>query len=348
MFNFKTFIRAATFAVGTMAAITAAHAAENITGAGATFPYPIYAKWAEAYKAETGVGLNYQSIGSGGGIKQIQAGTVDFGATDRPLDKATLDMTGLVQFPMVMGGIVPVVNLPGIAPNSIVLTGPVIAGIYLGSITNWNDPQIAELNPGVQFPDKSIVAVYRSDGSGTTFNFTTYLSRVSEWRDVNTSVEWPTGLGGKGNEGVAALVSQTDGAVGYVEYAYALQNKMTYTKMINASGKTVSPSLASFQAGAANADWKSVPGFGVILANQWGDDVWPMTAATFILMHKKADNPATSAAALKFFKWSYEKGQALAQSLEYVPMPANAIPQFEGVWNGITDQNGKPVLAAAK
>ncbi|MDE1172802.1 MAG: phosphate ABC transporter substrate-binding protein PstS [Parvibaculaceae bacterium] len=346
MFNFKTFVRAATVAIGTMAAMATAHADTSITGAGATFPYPVYAKWAEAYKAETGVGLNYQSIGSGGGIKQIQAGTVDFGATDRPLDKATLDMTGLVQFPMVMGGIVPVVNLPGIAPDSIVLTGPVLAGMYSGSITNWNDPQIAQLNPGVTFPDKAILPVYRSDGSGTTFNFTTYLSRVSEWRDVNTSVEWPTGLGGKGNEGVAALVSQTDGAVGYVEFAYAIQNKMTYTKMINASGKTVSPSLATFQSAAAKADWNSVPGFGVILANQWGDDVWPMTAATFILMHKKAGNAVTSAATLKFFKWSYEKGQNLAEGLQYVPMPANAVPQFEAVWNGITNDDGKPVLAA--
>ena len=270
--------------------------AAEISGAGATFPYPIYAKWADAYKKETGTGLNYQSIGSGGGIKQIQNKTVTFGATDAPLKGAELEKFGLVQFPMVMGGIVPVVNLEGIKGGELVIDGPTLAKIFMGEIKKWDDAAIKKLNPNAKLPRQAIAVVHRSDGSGTTYNFAYYLAEVSaDWKSkvgVNTSVQWPVGIGAKGNEGVANNVTQTKGAIGYVEYAYALQNKLTHTNMINKAGKTMSPTSESFQAAAANADWKSQPGYGVILANQPGDNSWPMTAATWILMYKQPQDAA--------------------------------------------------------
>ena len=299
--------------------------AADISGAGATFPYPIYAKWADAYKKETGNGLNYQSIGSGGGIKQIKAKTVTFGASDAPLPGKDLDEAGLAQFPMVMGGIVPVVNLDGIKPGELTIDGPTLAKIFLGEIKNWDDAAIKKLNPSAKLPTQAIAVVHRSDGSGTTFIFTYYLSEVSaDWKSkvgTNTSVEWPAGIGAKGNEGVANNVANTKGSVGYVEYAYAKQNKLTFTKMINKDGKTVAPTSEAFQAAAANADWKSQPGYGVILANQPGDKSWPMTAATWILIYKQPQDPAATGEALKFFAWAYKNGAKMAEDLDYVPMP---------------------------
>lgn len=338
--------------VAAAAAIAPAHA-DNISGAGATFPYPIYAKWADAYKKETGIGLNYQSIGSGGGIKQIKAKTVTFGASDAPLKGDDLEKTGLVQFPMVMGGIVPVLNVPGIKAGEIVIDGPTLADIFLGKIKKWNDAALKKLNPNAKLPDSAIAVVHRSDGSGTTFNFVYYLSDVSaEWKSkvgVATSVQWPVGIGAKGNEGVANNVSNTKGSIGYVEYAYALQNKLTYAKMINKAGKTVAPTSEAFQAAAANADWKSKPGYGVILANQPGDASWPMTAATWILMYKQPKDPKASALALKFFAWCYEKGSKMAEALDYVPMPANVVKDVEAYWKAeIKDASGKPIFAMMK
>ncbi|PZQ12958.1 MAG: phosphate ABC transporter substrate-binding protein PstS [Ancylobacter novellus] len=326
-------------------------AALDISGAGATFPYPIYAKWAEAYKKETGNGLNYQSIGSGGGIKQIQAKTVTFGATDAPLKGADLEKHGLVQFPMVMGGIVPVVNVEGVAPGQLTLDGPTLAKIFLGEIKTWDDEAIKKLNAGVSLPSMAIAIVHRSDGSGTTFNFTNYLSKVSPaWKDKvgsATAVEWPTGLGGKGNEGVANYVAQTKGAIGYVEYAYAKQNKLSHTKMVNKDGKAVEPVLKSFQAAAANADWKSEPGFGVILTEEPGADSWPITAATFILIHKEPKDVAAATEALKFFAWAYKGGAKMAEDLDYIPMPTEVVGQVQSVWaKEIKDSEGKPLYAA--
>ena len=315
--------------------VTTAFAAD-ISGAGASFPYPVYTKWADAYKKETNVGLNYQSIGSGGGIKQIQNKTVTFGATDAPLKGADLEKHGLVQFPMVMGGIVAVANLDGIKGGDIVLDGPTLAKIFLGEIKTWDDAAIKKLNASVKLPSQAIAVVHRSDGSGTTFNFAHYLAEVSpDWKSkvgVNTSLQWPVGIGAKGNEGVANNVAQTKGAVGYVEYAYALQNKLTYAKMINKAGKTVSPTAETFQAAAASADWKSQPGYGVILANQPGDNSWPMTAATWILIHKQPQDAAATKDALKFFAWSYKNGAKMADELHYVPMPANVIADIEKTW----------------
>jgi phosphate transport system substrate-binding protein len=333
---------------GILAAAILPAMAMDISGAGATFPYPIYAKWADAYKKETGVGLNYQSIGSGGGIKQIEARTVTFGATDAPLKGDDLDKNGLVQFPMVMGGIVPVVNLAGIKAGDLVIDGPTLANIFLGNIKTWDDPAIKKLNPSAKLPSQAIAVVHRSDGSGTTFNFAYYLAQVSpDWKDkvgFNTSVEWPVGIGAKGNEGVSQNVSQTNGAIGYVEYAYALQNKMTYTKMMNKDGKTVSPTSDAFQAAAANADWSSVPGYGVILANQPGATSWPMTAATFILIPKQPQDPAATTEALKFFAWAYAKGAKMAEELDYVPMPAKVVSSIEAMWSkDIKDASGKPL-----
>ena len=324
--------------------------AADISGAGASFPYPIYTKWADAYKKETGVGLNYQSIGSGGGIKQIKAKTVTFGASDAPLSGKDLDETGLVQFPMVMGGIVPVINVDGIKPGELVLDGPTLARIFMGEIKKWNDPAIAKLNAQVKLPDQAIAVVHRSDGSGTTFNFAYYLADVSpEWKSkvgVNTALQWPVGIGAKGNEGVANNVGNTKGSIGYVEYAYALQNKLTHTNMINKAGKTVEPTSEAFQAAAANADWKSKPGYGVILANQPGDKSWPMTAATWILMYKKPTDAAAAADALKFFDWAYRKGDKLADELHYVAMPANVVKDVEAYWaKEVIDASGKPVYA---
>jgi len=319
------------------AAIVPAKAAD-ISGAGATFPYPIYAKWADAYKKQTGTGLNYQSIGSGGGIKQIKAKTVTFGASDAPLPGKELDEAGLAQFPMVMGGIVPVVNIDGIKPGDLVLDGPTLAKIYLGEITKWDDAAIKKLNPGAKLPSQAIAIVHRSDGSGTTYNFAFYLADVSaDWKSkvgVNTSLQWPSGIGAKGNEGVANNVGNTKGSIGYVEYAYAKQNKLTYTKMINKAGKTVSPTSDAFQAAAGNADWKSQPGYGVILANQPGDKSWPMTAATWILVYKQPSDAAATAEALKFFDWAYKNGGKMAEELDYVPMPSNVVKDVEQYWKG--------------
>jgi phosphate transport system substrate-binding protein len=333
--NIRSIVRSATAAAVLAGGATVALAAD-ISGAGATFPYPIYAKWADAYKKETGTGLNYQSIGSGGGIKQIQNKTVTFGASDAPLKGADLDKFGLVQFPMVMGGIVPVVNLDGVKPGDLVIDGPTLAKIFLGEIKTWDDAAIKKLNPSAKLPSQAIAVVHRSDGSGTTFNFAYYLAEVSpEWKGkvgVNTSLEWPVGIGAKGNEGVANNVRQTKGSIGYVEYAYALQNKLTHAKMLNKVGKTVEPTSESFQAAAANADWKSQPGYGVILANQPGDASWPMTAATWILMYKDAQDKAASAEALKFFAWAYKNGDKMAEELHYVPMPANVVADIEKTW----------------
>ncbi|NEW88061.1 phosphate ABC transporter substrate-binding protein PstS [Rhodopseudomonas sp. WA056] len=322
-------------AAGMVAASTSAFAAD-ITGAGASFPFPIYSKWADAYKKETGNGLNYQSIGSGAGIKQIIAKTVTFGATDAPLKPEQLEKEGLAQWPMVMGAIVPVMNIEGIKPGEMVLDGTTLAKIYLGEIKAWNDPAIAKLNPKLKLPTDAIAVVRRSDGSGTTFNFTDYLSKVSaDWKSKvgsGTAVEWPVGVGAKGNEGVAGNISQTKNSIGYVEYAYAKQNKLTYASMINSAGKTVQPTMASFQAAAANADWAKAPGYYLILTNQPGDASWPIAAATFILMHKDATDKAASTEALKFFKWAFEKGGKMAEELDYVPMPDSVVKQVEKTW----------------
>ncbi len=330
------------------AALVPAQAAD-ISGAGATFPYPIYAKWADAYKKVTGNGLNYQSIGSGGGIKQITNKTVTFGASDAPLKGEQLNKIGLAQFPAVMGGIVPVVNLEGIKPGELTIDGPTLAKIFLGDIKKWDDPVLKKLNPHAKLPNQAIAVVHRSDGSGTTFNFVYYLSDVSaDWKSkvgVNTSVQWPMGIGAKGNEGVANNVGNTKGSIGYVEYAYALQNKLTYTKMINKAGKTVAPTSGAFQAAAANADWNSQPGFGVILANQPGDQSWPMTAATWILVYKHPSDPKATAEALKFFAWAYKNGDKMAETLDYVPMPDKVVADIEKYWKAeIKDASGKPVF----
>ena len=310
--------------------------AADISGAGATFPYPIYAKWADAYKKDTGNGLNYQSIGSGGGIKQIKAKTVTFGATDAPLTGKDLDEAGLVQFPMVMGGIVPVVNIEGITPGQLAIDGPTLAKIFLGEIKSWDDAVLKALNPKATLPAMPIAVVHRADGSGTTFNFTNYLSKASpDWQSkigANASPEWPLGIGAKGNDGVANNVAQTKGAIGYVEYAYAKQNKLTHLNMVNKDGKTVSPTLASFQAAAASADWTKEPGYHVILTDQAGAESWPITAATFILMYKKPADAAASAEALKFFGWAYDKGGKMAEELDFIPMPAKVSDLVKKTW----------------
>ena len=325
--------------------------AVDITGAGSTFAFPILAKWADAYKRETNNGLNYQSIGSGGGIKQIKAKTVTFGATDQPLKVADLQETELVQWPQIMGAIVPVVNLDGIKPGDLVLDGKTLAQIFLGKITKWNDPAIAKLNPKVSLPNVAIAVVHRSDGSGTTFNFTDYLSKVSDdWKTnigENTAVEWPVGLGSKGNEGVAAGVSQTKGSIGYVEYAYAKQNKMTYADMINHDGKTVAPTLAAFQAAAANADWAHAPGFYQILTDEPGAESWPITASTFILMHKQAADTVVSSETIKFFAWTFAKGAKMAEDLDYIPMPDAVVALIKKTWaTELKGADGKPLYNA--
>ena len=349
--TFVTYLRTMAVA-GFLAATTLTAAALDISGAGATFPYPIYAKWADTYRKETGVGLNYQSIGSGGGIKQIEARTVTFGATDAPLKGPDLDKFGLVQFPMVMGAIVPVVNIEGIKAGEIVLDGPTLAAIFLGTVKSWDDPAIKKLNPSLKLPAQAIAVVHRSDGSGTTFNFTYYLVQVSpDWKSQvgsNTSVEWPVGIGAKGNEGVSNNVTQTKGSIGYVELAYALQNKMVTTHMVNKEGKTVEASGFSVQAAAANADWSAVPGYGVILANQPGVGSWPMTAATFILIPKQPSDPAAAAEALKFFAWAYANGNKMATELDYVAMPKKVVAEIEKMWaSEIKDSSGKPLSAGA-
>jgi phosphate transport system substrate-binding protein len=350
--SLKGFAGVALLTAATAFGATLARAAD-ISGAGATFPYPIYSKWADAYKKETGNGLNYQSIGSGGGIKQIQNKTVTFGASDAPLKGEDLEKFGLAQFPMVMGAIVPVINLEGIKPGEVVLDGPTLAKIFLAEIKSWDDPAIQKLNAGVKLPKQPIVVVHRSDGSGTTYNFVYYLSDVSaDWKTkvgVNTSVEWPAGIGAKGNEGVANNVANTKGSIGYVEYAYAKQNKLTHAKMVNKDGKVVAPDSSSFQAAAANADWNSKPGYGVVLANQPGEKSWPMTAATWILIYKKPQDPAAATEALKFFAWSFAKGDKMAEELDYVPMPDKVVADIEKTWaSEIKDDSGKPLFVASK
>jgi phosphate transport system substrate-binding protein len=338
-------------AAGFLAATILPASAVNLTGAGSTFVYPVLAKWAEAYQKESGIELNYQSIGSGGGIKQITNKTVTFGASDMPLKPEEVAKKGFVQFPVVNGADVPVVNLEGVKAGALTLDGPTVANIYLGKITKWNDPAIAKLNPSLKLPDTSIVVVHRSDGSGTTFIWTDYLSKVSpEWKDQvgeSTAVEWPVGIGAKGNEGVANNVSQTRGAIGYVEYAYAKQNAMTYTKMVNRSGKTVSPNEETFQAAAAGADWASVKDFYVILTNAAGDQSWPVAGSTFILMYQNPQDAAASAAALKFFDWGYSNGKKMAADLDYVPMPDNVVTLIEKTWDQIKGPDGKPIYVAS-
>ena len=345
----KQFLVTLFAALAATAAVVAPVKAADISGAGATFPYPLYAKWADTYKKETDVGLNYQSIGSGGGIKQIKADTVTFGASDKPLPGEELEKSGLVQFPTVMGGIVPVVNLEGVKPGDIILDGPTIAKIYLGEIKTWDDPAIAKLNPGVKLPSDAIAVVYRSDGSGTTFVWTNYLSKVSaDFKSKigsNTSVQFPAGIGAKGNEGVANNVMQTKGSIGYVESAYAKQNKLAYTKLVNKDGKTVAPVKEAFQAAAASADWASTPGMGVILTDQAGAESWPITSPTFILIHKKPKNPAAVQEALKFFDWAYAKGDKMAEDLDYVPLPDNVVALVKKSWDDIAGPDNKPVYA---
>jgi phosphate transport system substrate-binding protein len=317
------------------AAFVPANAAD-ISGAGATFPYPIYAKWADAYKKETGNGLNYQSIGSGGGIKQITARTVTFGASDMPLQPADLDKIGVIQFPTVMGGIVPVVNLDGVKSGDLTIDGPTLAKIYLGEIKTWDDAALKKLNPSVKLPSQAIALVHRADGSGTTFIFTNYLSKVSaDWKSKvgsNTSVEWPGGIGAKGNEGVANNVSQTKGAIGYVETAYAKQNHLTTTKMVNKDGKVVTATPEAIMAAAAGADWAKAPGFYMILTDEPGAASWPIAGATFILVPKEPKDVAATSEALKFFAWAYKNGAQMAQSLDYIPMPDSVVKLIQDKW----------------
>jgi phosphate transport system substrate-binding protein len=320
--------------------------AADITGAGSSFAAPLLAKWAEAYKAKTNNGLNYQSIGSGAGIKLIKAKTVTFGASDMPLKQADLDAAGLTQFPMMIGGVVPVVNLKGVGAGQLVLDGPTIANIYLGKITAWNDAAIQKLNPSVKLPATAIAVAHRSDGSGTSFLFTTYLSAVSaEWSDkvgASTAVEWPVGLGGKGNEGVSAVVQQTDGSIGYVEYAYAKTNSLSFTKMVNHDGKVVAPTMEAFVAAAANADWEKAPGFYLVLDNQPGAESWPIEGASFAILYKKPDNAADVTETLKFFDWSFKNGKAMADSLDYIMMPPSVVKVIEKTWtDNIKDSSGQ-------
>jgi phosphate transport system substrate-binding protein len=330
------------------AAVSGSALAADITGAGATFPYPIYAKWADAYKKSTNVSLNYQSIGSGGGIKQITAKTVDFGASDMPMKPEDLEKNGLMQFPAIMGGVVPVYNLKGVKSGDIKLTGKLVADMYLGKITKWNDPAIAALNKGVNLPDQAISPVYRSDGSGTTFIFANYLSKVSpEWRDKvgeGTSVKFPAGVGGKGNEGVANYVGRIDGSIGYVEYAYAKQNKLAVAQLANKDGTYVLPDDDTFKAAAAGADWAKAPGMYLILTDQPGKQSWPMTGASFILMHKVQDKPDNAREVLKFFDWSFQHGDQMASDLDYVPMPDAVVKLIQADWKKqIKDTAGKTV-----
>lgn len=332
-----------TVAAATLATLAMGTAfAADITGAGATFPFPIYAKWAEAYKKETGTGLNYQSIGSSGGIKQIRAKTVTFGASDAPVKGEELDKDGMIQFPAIIGGTVPVINLAGFQPGELRVTGPVLAEMFMGTISKWNDPKLAALNPGKKLPDENITVVHRADGSGTTFNWTDYLSAVSKpWADSvgkGAAVKWPaaSSVGGKGNEGVAANVNRVKGALGYVEYAYVKKNKMNFMQLQNANGKYVSPDDTTFAAAAASADWFSVPGMGISMVNAKGDNAWPVSTASFILMYKQPADKVASAEALKFFDWAFSKGKGLASELDYVPLPDTLTAQIRSkVWNQV-------------
>lgn len=346
------FIKSALVSSLLVAASFGASAQTTINGAGATFPQPIYAQWASQYHKLEGMQINYQAIGSGGGIRQITANTVDFGASDAPLTVEQLNKGKMIQFPMVMGAIVPVVHLPGIKPGELRLNGKVLADIYLGNINNWSDKAIADLNPGVKLPNEAIYVVHRSDGSGTTFNFTEYLDQVSPaWHKqvgYAKSISWPSkaiGLGGKGNAGVANYVQRTKGSIGYVEYAYAKQSNMTYTQMQNRDGKFLMPTMKSFQAAAANADWKNAPGYHLLLNNQPGAESWPMTAATFILLHKDQKDEAKAEAMLKFFSWSYNHGK-MAASLDYVPMPASVVNMVKETWAKELKHNGKTFVNA--
>jgi phosphate transport system substrate-binding protein len=344
----KRFIPYLIMTIAVIFTFSTAASAADITGAGATFPYPVYAKWAEAYKAQTKIGMNYQSIGSGGGIKQIKAQTVDFGASDKPLKAEELNEAGLIQFPTVMGGVVPVLNLKGIDPGEIKLTGPILARIYMGEITKWNAPEITKLNAKVKLPADDITVVHRSDGSGTTFIFTNYLCKVSpEWQEKignDASVAWPAGVGGKGNEGVASYVQRISGSIGYVEYAYALQNKMTYALLQNREGNFVKPESRNFQAAAAGADWQNAPGFYMILTDEAGNESWPITGATFILMHKTQKNPEVARQVLAFFNWAYENGDQMAEQLDYIPMPDAVVKLIRQQWQEIKGPDGKPVM----
>jgi len=331
------------FRLGAFTAIAAAcsfgamsAAATDITGAGSSFVYPVISKWSASYAEKTGNRVNYQSIGSGGGIAQIKAGTVDFGASDIPLDEATLDKFGMGQFPDVIGGIVPAFNVPGVAAGKLVLDGPTLAAIFLGNISTWNDPAIAALNPGLKLPSTKITVVHRSDGSGTTFNFSDYLSKVSaDWKSKvgeGSAINWPTGIGGKGNEGVAAYVKQVNGGIGYVEYAYALQNKLSFTRMKNAAGNWVQPRASTFSAAADTADWNSAPDFNVIMTNAKGGEAWPITATTWVIMYKKPKRAPQSKTAIDFFKWALDNGQSQAESLAYVPLPDSLAKKIEAYW----------------
>jgi phosphate transport system substrate-binding protein len=335
-------------ATATVALVAVAQAAD-ISGAGATFPTPIYSKWADAYKKQSGVGLNYQSIGSGGGIKQIKAKTVTFGASDMPLKPDDVKASGLVQFPMIIGGVVPAVNIKGVQPGQLVLDGATIASIYLGEITKWNDAKIKKLNPKLALPDQAIAPIYRSDGSGTNFLFSDYLSKSSpkfqSTVGAATSVEWPTGIGAKGNEGLANMVNNTDGSIGYVEYAYAKQNKMAYADLVNKDGKTVAPNAETFAAAAANADWAHAPAYYLILTNQSGAKSWPITGASFILLYAQPQDLAATTEALKFFNWAYKNGAQMAAELDYVPLPESVIKQVRATWKA--EIKGVPALSDA-
>jgi phosphate transport system substrate-binding protein len=338
-FPFRLLVAAVTVASMGVTAMAA-----TISGAGATFPFPIYSKWAAAYRSATGNALNYQSIGSGGGIAQIKAKTVTFGASDMPLPIAELNRFGLVQFPTVIGGNVAIVNLPGIGAGQLVLDGPTLANIFLGKVAKWSDPAIKKLNPNATLPDLGIIVVHRSDGSGTTFIFADYLSKVSaEWKSqvgASTSVEWPVGIGAKGNEGVAGNVKQTRGAIGYVEFAYAKQNGLAHTRMINHDGKTVSPVAASFAAAASNANWDQANGFGTILTDQPGAETWPIAGATFILVHKQPQNSAATNEALKFFQWTFKNGDQMAGQLDFVAFPEPVKQKILASWSQVQGWSG--------
>ncbi|WP_370663652.1 phosphate ABC transporter substrate-binding protein PstS [Massilia brevitalea] len=340
---FKTMIAGAAAAMVMSSAFAA-----DVTGAGATFPYPIYAKWAESYKAATGTGLNYQSVGSGAGIKQIKAKTVDFGASDMPLKAAELDAEGLMQFPAIMGGVVTVVNVDGVAPGQLKLTGPVVADIYLGKITKWNAPEITALNPGVKLPDTDITVVHRADSSGTSFLFTDFLSKTSpEFQQkigANTAVKWAVGVGGKGNEGVAANVQRIKGSIGYVEWAYAKKNKLSHTQLKNKDGQFLQPDDENFKAAAASAEWTKTPGFAVILTDAAGKNSWPITGVSYILMHKAQADATKGKEVVKFFDYAYKSGAAAAAELDYVPMPASVVKLVQDAWKAnLKDASGKAI-----
>ena len=344
-FNPRRMLVAASAAV----ALVGVAQAVDISGAGATFPTPIYSKWADAYKKQSGVGLNYQSIGSGGGIKQIKARTVTFGASDMPLKPEDVKESGLVQFPMIIGGVVPAVNVKGVQPGQLVLDGATIASIYLGEITKWSDARIKKLNPKLALPDTAIAPIYRSDGSGTNFLFSDYLSKSSpKFKDAvgaATSVQWPAGIGAKGNEGLANMVNNTDGSIGYVEYAYAKQNKMAYAQLVNKDGKTVSPNADTFAAAAANADWAHAPSYYLILTDQTGAKSWPITGASFILVYAQPQDLAATTEALKFFNWAYKSGTQMAADLDYVTLPESVIKQVRATWK--SEIKGIPALSDA-